>query len=193
MTPTVSSTEGLYYDYPLFEADEDLFWRPIANTHFTDANGLRLPGPASEEKTPMLYRIAVLGDSCSFLGIDLFPNHLASLIQAHRGRAVDVVNASSPGYTSFQGLRRLSTLWKWKPDLVIVNFGWNDHWKALSGCTDRELADRRRFLIQPKTWLQDTRIFGTMGQLVSLIVPPAVCNPERPASVRVTLDQYGRI
>ncbi len=136
-------TEGQpFADYPLFAADPLLFWKPIANTDFTGADGLRLPLPAHRAKPNGVYRIAVIGDSCSFLGQELYPEKLARLLESDIPQRVEVVNASCPGYTTFQGLRRLEDVWKWQPDLLLVYFGWNDHWNSLNGCTDSQLASR---------------------------------------------------
>ena len=110
-----------------------MFWKPIANTPFTGTAGLRLPAPETKMKERGVFRIGVIGDSCSFLGVNLYPNRFAELVSEETGRKVEVVNASCPGYTSLQGVHRLAEVWDWQPDLVVVYFGWNDHWKSLNG------------------------------------------------------------
>jgi lysophospholipase L1-like esterase len=100
-------------------------------------------------------------------------------------RPADVVNASCPGYSSFQGLRRLDDVWAWRPDLLVVFFGWNDHWKSLNGCTDRELADRQK-LGAAQEWLGYSRIYWTA---YSALARPRR-RDDRGAPVRVPLDDY---
>jgi lysophospholipase L1-like esterase len=129
-----------FKDYPLFEAHPRLFWRPIPHTLFTGRDGLRNPVPPQHSKPPGAYRVGVIGDSCSFLGQRLYPERFAELAEQDLARPVEVINASCPGYTSFQGLRRLDDVWPWKPDLLVAYFGWNDHWNALTGHTDVQLA-----------------------------------------------------
>lgn len=176
-----------YREMALFEADSNLFWKPVVNTPFTGADGLRLPTPSHKSKGDGVYRIAIVGDSCSFLGKDVYPNRLAGLIEESTERSVEVVNASCPGYSSFQGYRRLQTVWPWKPDMLIVYFGWNDHWKSLNGQTDRDVMERQMLSNRARTWLGKSRIFWCMyAARVSLAPQSSIRN----APVRVPLDHY---
>ena len=99
----------LFQDYPLFEADPILFWKPISHTPFTGPEGLRLPVPLLKEKPPGVYRLAIIGDSCSFLGSVLYPQRFVELAQCESSLRFEVINASCPGYTSFQCLRDWTT------------------------------------------------------------------------------------
>lgn len=182
--------EGFTYRRPLFEEDERLFWKPIGPSRYTGRSGFRSPEPDSERKREGTYRFAVLGDSCSFLGRTPYPDHLAEAIEGELEREVDFVNASCPGYTSFQGLRRTEDVFAWDPDLLIVYFGWNDHWKSLNGLPDRDLAQRREMLSRPENWLQRSRIVRVMRQLLPrLRVPERIENLDE-APVRVPPGQY---
>lgn len=176
-----------YRDVPLFEADPVLFWKPIANTPFTGIDGLRLETPQSSRKQEGVFRIGVIGDSCSFLGEQLYPNRFAELISESEGRQVEVVNASCPGYTSFQGVGRLKDLWRWQPDLLIVYFGWNDHWKSLNGETDRDVARRQVLSNEARSWLAMSRIYWSMFSVRTKLAPPL---PPEQAPVRVPPDHY---
>lgn len=176
-----------FHDVPLFAADPFLFWKPIANTPFTGADGLRRETPSSMQKPPEVYRIGVIGDSCSFLGMKLYPNRLAELISEKSGRKVDVVNASCPGYTSFQGTRRLVDVWPWQPDAIIVYFGWNDHWKSLNGQTDRDVMERQLLSDQAQSWLGKSRLFWCLYTLRTKLAP-AVSLSKSP--VRVPPEHY---
>lgn len=176
-----------YQDTPLFEADPVLFWKPIANTPFTGADGLRLPAPSQDSTSTDVYRIAVIGDSCSFLGENVYSNRFASSIEQTTQLDVEVVNASCPGYTSFQGKRRLQAVWPWEPDLLLVYFGWNDHWKSLNGQTDRDVMQRQFLNDRARTWLGKSRIFWCMYSMQTKLTP---LRSIRDAPVRVPLDHY---
>lgn len=176
-----------FQDVPLFAADPVLFWKPIANTPFTGADGLRRETPSSKQKEPGVYRIGVLGDSCSFLGMNLYPNRFAELVSEKTGRKVEVVNASCPGYTSFQGARRLADLWSWQPDAIIVYFGWNDHWKSLNGQTDRDVMERQLLSDQAQSWLGMSRLFWCLYTLRTKLAPPVSLST---APVRVPPEHY---
>jgi len=125
-----------------FVPDRKLFWRegevPDPELH----RRLRLirPGDDPPPKTRK-YRILCLGDSCTRLSLQGWP-YSGRLEERLGRRFVEVFNASLPGYTSYQGLAWLeSQLLDYRPDLVIVYFGWNDHWRS-TGLADRELAAR---------------------------------------------------
>ncbi len=176
-----------FQDVPLFEADPILFWKPIANTPFTGADGLRLATPSAKQKEQGVYRIGVLGDSCSFLGMKLYPNRFAELVQEGSGSKVEVVNLSCPGYTSFQGVRRLADVWPWQPDAIVVYFGWNDHWKSQNGQPDREVMQRQLLSDQARSWLGKSRLFWCLYTLRHKLQPPV---SDSRAPVRVPLEDY---
>ena len=122
-----------------FVTDDDLFWKlPAAQSPADQAiNAVHpdIPVPDPDGTT----RVLVLGDSCSRLSINELP-YSATLQQHLAGDGVQVFNASVPGYSSYQGLVWLRTqLLGLQPDIVVVYFGWNDHWRA-TGMTDRDFA-----------------------------------------------------
>ncbi len=178
-----------FQDIPLFEADPILFWKPIANTPFTGVDGLRLATPKTKQKQQGTFRIAVVGDSCSFLGKRLYPDRFADIVTEKTDVQVDVVNASCPGYTSFQGTRRLSDVWSWQPDAIIVYFGWNDHWKSLNGQSDRDVMQRQLLGDQARSWLGASRLFWCLYSLRIHLAPPV---PDSRAPVRVPPEDYRR-
>lgn len=159
-------TEGvIYQDMPLFEADVELFWKPIPNTPFTGPRGFRSPEPSEESSSESL-RVLVLGDSCSFLGKAPYPSQLPSIIEKQTSRRCDVFNASCPGYSSQQGLLRLEQCLTLKPHFIVVYFGWNDHWLSLNRCTDRELIERRNVTQSANSILSRFRIYWLVHSLV---------------------------
>jgi len=78
-------------------------------------------------RAPGVFRIVVLGDSCAFMPpARPWPLVLEERLRAS-GHAVEVVNASCPGYDSFQARAwyedEVST---WDHDALVVSVGWND-------------------------------------------------------------------
>ena len=123
-----------------FLPDRHLFWKlsPVKEADLDrrlHAVHPDLPFPAHGARP----RILVLGDSCSRLALDGLP--WPAGLQARLGEdAAEVVTAAVPGYSSYQGrvwLRR--QLLDLRPDVVLVYFGWNDHWRS-TGLADTELA-----------------------------------------------------
>lgn len=135
-------------DYPeLFKKDRDLFWRfrpsqETASQFFKgrkieiNSSGLRGPeiDPVKTNK-----RIVSLGNSCTF-GWALSDQVIfASQIGRRLGEGWESINAGIPGYSSLQGKRFLETdILPLKPDILLIMFGWNDHWAAASQIADKE-------------------------------------------------------
>ena len=121
-----------------FAPDQTLFWKarrdrkprfqPEANFVHPDTP---IP-PRGAQK-----RLVVLGDSCSRLASSGPP--YSEFLQAELGEDDwEVLNASVAGYSSHQGLLWLRLqLLEADPDVVVVYFGWNDHWRT-PGQTDRQ-------------------------------------------------------
>ena len=125
-----------------FQSDAALFWKLPARSSQADQaiKAIHPDQPAPARQAPR--RILVLGDSCSRLSIHALP-YSAQLEERLWSDGFEVLNASVPGYTTYQGLVWLRTqLLELKPDIVVVYFGWNDHWRA-TGMTDREYAASR--------------------------------------------------
>lgn len=121
-----------------FEPDADLFWtlpaRPTSIDLDIRAVHPRRPVPPRDVRR----RLIVLGDSCSRISMATPP--YSELLEQYLGSDWEVFNAAVPGYTSHQGLVWLRTqLLAMQPDLVVVYFGWNDHWRS-TGVTDRQYA-----------------------------------------------------
>jgi lysophospholipase L1-like esterase len=134
--------EGRLERVQLFEPDPELLWHPIANTPFTNSRGMRGRKEFAVAKPPGTLRIAFVGDSCTFVGDPLYAELVeGQLGQRWPGRRIECLNFSSPGYSSFQGLRLLDRIRIWQPDVVVIYVGWNDHWPAQGGLTDTLQAD----------------------------------------------------
>jgi lysophospholipase L1-like esterase len=125
---------GVQFGYPepstfeTFLPDGELFWRLPPNQDGTNALGFRgrdwvVPKP------PDVYRVMFLGDSV----LRAYPGLIELVLNADRSRTeiIETLNLSVEGYSSYQG-RILTDRFgaMLEPDLVIVSFGWNDHWQA---------------------------------------------------------------
>jgi len=125
-----------------FVPDGRLLWRESAESRSAAAAALNLvPADGSAPPKNRKFRILCLGDSCTRLAPRDRP--FSVVLQERLGlERVEVYNAGVPGYTSQQGLVWLrKDLLEYQPDLVVVYFGWNDHWRT-TGWTDRELMAR---------------------------------------------------
>lgn len=142
----------------IIQNHSELFWRLAPNTKLPDtswpffgivANGqsLREDHEIPLQKPAGETRILFLGDSCTFgYGVahdKTFVQTVESLAKKMTSGPVECINAGVPGYTLFQGYRRLATQGlSLQPDLVVLNFGWNDYgvWDDLSDEEHYELA-----------------------------------------------------
>jgi lysophospholipase L1-like esterase len=133
-----------WHDYVnVMENDPELFWRLAANQKLpegdwplrgliSNAEGLREDHEIPLDKPPGELRLLFLGDSCTFgyglLHREGFVYRLEAKLRAAFPQAhLQCINAGVPGYTLFQGLRFLETRgFRYQPDLVVLNFGWND-------------------------------------------------------------------
>ena len=130
-------------------------------------------------------RIAGLGDSCTQFGnppyIELVRDRLASQLK----KPVESLNAGVSGFSSHQGLIRLKrNVTHYKPDVVVVYFGWNDHWVA-SRATD---AGNQVVLDKPITKLL-WKLDGSKLIQAGLFVADSLRPPTVP-TFRVPLDDY---
>ncbi len=108
----------------VFLKDKYQSWIPIPS--FENKYGL--------EKPVGVTRIGTLGCSCTQGCSDTtlsYPTHMEEILNSEFPRSYQVLNAGVGSYSSFQGLQRLKyALLKYKPDIVTIYFGWNDHWVA---------------------------------------------------------------
>ncbi len=110
--------------------DAKLFWRLPSSS--PNVNSLGFPG--AEPKTPKphdVVRLVFLGDSCTEQG---YPDIVADILNARQSRypkRFESLTLAVSGYSSHQGRVMVEDLVpKLEPDLVLVYFGWNDHWLA---------------------------------------------------------------
>ena len=185
---------GVQFGYPTPEEfwelvpDERLFWTlppDPAPQLGPPVNSLGFLGPEPLEAAPAgAVRLVVLGDSCSQQGYpESYPDLLAAELHG-RGIAVDLVNLSMAGYSTHQGrVLAESALPELAPDLVLVWYGWNDHWQAYGapdagkrGSLRRERLYRASRLLQGLRRLSEAAGLGAGAPRLEL--------------TRVPLDDY---
>lgn len=156
----------------MIQNDPELFWKLAPDTRISDdawpflgttSNGqsLREDHEIPLEKLARQTRILFLGDSCTFgYGVahnEAFVDVVESMLKGKSADNVECINAGVPGYSVFQGYRYLVTEGLgYQPDLVVLNFGWND-----SSMWDH-LGDRDHHAIlqamQPHSLLRKSRV-----------------------------------
>ncbi len=126
----------LSLDRGQFVADSDLFW--ILPPHPLDKQVRAVQPNTPVPPQSRGRRILVVGDSCSKISQEIFP--YSALLEDTLGTGFEVWNAAVPGYTSWQGRAWLKKqLLAMRPDVTILYFGWNDHWRS-TGIADVDYA-----------------------------------------------------
>jgi len=126
------------------EFDPELTWRQVPGYRDKNVriNSLGMRGPEPRAHSADVRRVLVLGDSIAFGYAVAEEETFARLLERGLGaEGAEVLDAGVIGYSSFQGRRlyeRLAPLVE--PDLVLVQFGYNDHHSARF--SDREKAAR---------------------------------------------------
>jgi len=152
------------------EPDPVRFWRlPGVEPHFA-ADG---------------YRIICLADSVTVMDRGKgWPDLLPDLLREAGMTDAQVFNAGVPGYSSHQGLLYLRhELRQWKPDLVTIQYGWNDHWESPSGVPDKLIAlPDARTMARQKT-LAHARLYRLLRTLI-------IGRPRPDGTLRVGPEDY---
>ena len=146
-TGGVSSGPPRAARFARFVAHEDLLW--TRDPHDSDVNDQGFPGPELPgAPIPGTRRLLFLGDSCTAQG---FPARVQDRVPG-----TEAVTLACQAYSSLQGLRaaRLHGV-ALEPEVVFVEFGWNDHWRA-RGLPDaeREAPSTRTRLVERSRLLQ---------------------------------------
>jgi len=121
------------------EFDENLFWRlKDVKPNFGSASGKNY------------LKIMCLTDSVSVMYKGKgYPEILQNILWDYiPDKNVTVFNGGVPGYTSFQGLKYFTNeLLSYRPDVVSVCYGWNDHWQSGNGLPDKLQRPRKISII----------------------------------------------
>lgn len=135
----------------VFVADAETFWRLAPRVRLpedawplpgliSNGQGVREDHEIPDQKTASEIRILFLGDSCTFgYGVahnESFVNMTEGILRRDFPDVpIECINAGVPGYTLFQGWRRLlRDGFDFLPDLVVLAFGWNElaEWDGVS-------------------------------------------------------------
>jgi lysophospholipase L1-like esterase len=162
------------------ENDPDLFFRLRPSVRLPDegafrgvvsnARRVRAAHEIPFEKEPGEVRILFLGDSVTFgwmLRHDETFVYLAEeeLRSRFPGVSITCINAGVPGYTSFQGWRFLETEgFGFEPDLVVLNFGFNEMASWGGGLGDFEQYELWKSL-QPPGLLARSRVLQLLWRV----------------------------
>ena len=195
----------LQFGYPdtreitdLFRPDPELFWRLQPGSDFGELvaelydgepeteslliNDAGYRGPLARDPRPGgSLRVAVLGDSVAFgFGSEAWPEILERrLATRFPDREVEVLNFGVPGYASVQGARQLdSDVAGLRPDIVVIAYGWNDHWLAKGGLQDIERRLPSPARARLRLGLARIRIVQAAHLLASGLGPPRAADTE---------------
>ena len=177
-----SKPDNLYFllnpelDYPqFFKRDHKLFWKfwpnQVIQSNFMVAGEYRINSfglrnkEFSLEKPKDAFRIVCLGNSNTFgwkqNEENAYPRQLQRLFDRNLpGQKIEVINAGITGYSSYQGkifLRK--DILGFKPDLVLVNYGWNDLLPAKFGIPDKEQKMPPQWILNIQNFLSRTRLY----------------------------------
>ena len=184
---------GIQFGYPnptQFESlvpDEELFWR--LSPERSDINSLGFRGKEIElPKPPAVYRIVFLGDSVLYQG---YPEIVETFLNA-QGRTemrFESVNLAIPGYSTYQGRILVDKYGdRLEPNLVLISYGWNDHWQAYGQIDSQKkmVVNRSAADMALGTFYQHSRVLQSLRYMLGLFL-----GAERPLTVvRVPIDEY---
>jgi lysophospholipase L1-like esterase len=133
-------------------------WEPISDVGPFNADGLIGP-MVPIERRPGSLRIAALGDSCTHWGDPNYVTVAERLLEKRLRQPVEAINAGVSRYSTEQGLWRLrEKVLKYRPDVVTIYFGWNDHWTTDSRTDALAMAEKLPPLAKLLAPLQGSRI-----------------------------------
>jgi lysophospholipase L1-like esterase len=164
----------------VYKKDSELFWRFRENldtksrafsdlSYHINSRGFR--GPEISQSDPDL-RVLALGNSCTFgWGVrweDTWTNQLQNILgDSLSDTQVEVINAGVPGYSSHQGRLYFETeLIDLSPDIVLIMFGWNDHFKAGRGISDAEQQPPRNLILTVQNLLSRLHLYQFARKVV---------------------------
>jgi lysophospholipase L1-like esterase len=164
----------------IYEKDSKLFWRFRRNfvteskmfsnlRYHINSRGMRGPEISSAKRG---YRIIALGNSCTFgWGVSYEASwvyHLQEILkQELQTNDIEIINGGVPGYSSHQGkIFFAEELLSLNPDMVLVMFGWNDHWKAGHGITDAQQQMPHRLILAIQNLFSKMKLYQLLRKIV---------------------------
>lgn len=151
-------------------------WALKPGTHPANEYGYQ-GQPVPVEPVPGYKKILFLGDSCTNGFTTHYPAKTATTLRERYGVKVAPIIAGTPGYSTYQGLKWLPEFLPHKPDVLVVYFGWNDHWDG-GGHSDNAYTPISGFDVRVKNLFGGIKIYQAIHYL---IFPPTA-----------TLDFYGK-
>jgi len=126
----------------------------------------------SVKKTAGFLRVATLGDS-STMGCtdtdDSYPGLMEKMLNQNLSSKYEVLNAGVGSYSSYQGVQRLKhVLLKYKPDIVTVYFGWNDHW--ITSVPDKDVRIKPASQVALINFLEKFRSYQAYYYIISKVM-----------------------
>jgi lysophospholipase L1-like esterase len=195
---------SLRFGYPdpreivnVFQPDPLLFWRMRPGSVFDaeapvpiNAAGYRGPIAVRSQLVPLL-SVAVLGDSVAFGASTSFPELLEERLSSILSAPVEVLDFGVPGYSIVQGLRQFDAeVAELRPEIVVIAYGWNDHWLARGGLTDEERRTATGTLAGISRRLSRLRIAQALHAGIDRLALAGSAPPGPDAPRRVPLDRY---
>lgn len=161
-----------------------------AKPEFGDVNENGYIGRSiSVERNPGLKRILFLGDSCT-AGMGYYPDRIIKLFREQYGAEVESLIAAVGGYSTYQGLEFMKESLKYKPDILVSYFGWNDHWLAIGGLPDnlfKELTESQIFIHNTFSKLRTYQLLHFM------IYPPKKYSLGNNASSKISSEEISQL
>ncbi len=147
--------------------DPDLFW--VTRDYREKLRTARHTHPA----------IIFMGDSCTEFGA--YPARTLAMLSANHASTTTGLHLAAGGWSSEQGVAQLERdVIPLHPSVVVIYYGWNDHWKAL-GPTDPDLRAAQQGL-----WLSGHLRIAQLA--LKARVGLSMRNADRPN--RVPADRY---
>ncbi len=169
-------------NYPaFFKKDHRLFWKlkpnQVIKSDFMVEGEYRINSYGFRDKEfpfkkkPGVYRIVCLGNSNVFGWKQpeefAYPPQLQKLFDRDQKEfRVEVINAGITGYSSYQGKIFLEEeILRLKPDLVTVNYGWNDLLPARFGVEDKRQEFPPEWALAIQNSLSNLRLYAALKSL----------------------------
>lgn len=177
------------------EPEPVLLWQPVARPPYSRQ---RFRGPeVAVEKPAGTLRVICFGDSNTDGPLEggAWPEALGALLAGDAAHRAEVLNAGVTGYSSYQGAARVARdVPVYKPDVVLLSFGWNDAANAIGGDDAAFAAAARLRDVSPARVAWRRALFRYDAVLVAARLTarpsPVPAVDVATAAPRVTLDGY---
>ncbi len=131
-------------DFAEVRYDPELFWTLRPNDPGVNSRGF-FGKEIVVEKPAGAYRILFIGDSIMEAG---YPAQVEACLRDAGVAGAEAISLAVRGYSSYQGRVVAEKYGKLlQPDLVLVQFGWNDHWLAFGK------PDAEKSFAAPSEWV----------------------------------------